>query len=169
MTLDKLKREYKELRDILKDPNYTVVEFAIDKIRDQIKSPVLKVLFNSLFPKIDRKSFLYNLGLHKFKTVYIQKFINIPFPIYLLTVNSRLPSSAFIFSQYKTYRTVQFRRMLSNGRSIVSNMPKLSIPKRLDRESQFSIPNGALIIIRDLGVERFVDQKMFMKPLDSHK
>lgn len=166
MTLQQLTKEYKELRDILKDPNYTVAEFAIDRIRDRIKNPVLKVLFNSLFPKIDRKSFLYNLGLHKFKTVYIQKFINIPFPIYLLTVNSRLPSSAFIFSQYKTYKSVQFRRMISNNRKIVSNMPKLSIPKRLDIESQISIPNGSLIIIRDLGVERFVDQKMYMKPLD---
>jgi hypothetical protein len=166
VTLQQLTKEYKELRDILKDPNYTVAEFAIDRIRDRIKNPVLKVLFNSLFPKIDRKSFLYNLGLHKFKTVYIQKFINIPFPIYLLTVNSRLPSSAFIFSQYKTYKSVQFRRMISNNRKIVSNMPKLSIPKRLDIESQISIPNGSLIIIRDLGVERFVDQKMYMKPLD---
>lgn len=166
MTLEKLAREYKELRDILKDPNYSVVEFAIDKIRDRIKNPVLKRLFNVLFPVINRKSFLYNLGLHRFRTVYIQKFINIPFPIYLLTVNSRVPSSVYLLNEIKKYRAVQFRRMVSNNSKIISNTPKLSPPKKLDKDAEFSIPSGALILIRDIGVERYVDQRMFMKTIN---
>jgi hypothetical protein len=165
MTLEKLVKEYKELRDIIKDPNYTIVEFAVDKIRDRIKNPVLKVLFNSVFPVINRKSFLYNLGLSKFRTVYIQKFINIPFPIYLLTVNSRVPSAVFSVGDIKKYKATQFRRLVLNSKKIVSNMPKLSIPRKLDKDSEFSIPNGSLLIIRDLGVERYVDMKMFMKPI----
>jgi hypothetical protein len=165
MTLQKLLRDYKELRDIVKDPNYSVIEFAVDQIRDRIKNPVLKILFNTVFPVINRKSFLYNLGLHKFRTVYIQKFINIPFPIYLLTVNSRVPSSVYLLNEIKNYRAVQFRRMVSNNSKIVSNIPKLSPPKKLDKDSELSIPSGALILIRDIGVERFVDTKMFMKPI----
>lgn len=166
MTLQSLAKEYKELRDILKDPNYNVAEFTIDKIRDRIKNPVLKRLFNVLFPVINRRSFLYNLGLHRFRTVYIQKFINIPFPIYLLTVNSRVPSSVFLLNEIKNYRAVQFRRMVSNNVKIISNTPKLSPPKKLDKDSEFSIPSGALILIRDIGVERFVDQRMFMKTVN---
>ena len=166
MTLQSLAKEYKELRDILKDPNYNVAEFTIDKIRDRIKNPVLKRLFNVLFPVINRRSFLYNLGLHRFRTVYIQKFINIPFPIYLLTVNSRVPSSVFLLNEIKNYRAVQFRRMVSNNVKIISNTPKLSPPKKLDKDSEFSIPSGALILIRDIGVERFVDQRMVMKTVN---
>ena len=166
MTIYQLADKYKELKNILKDPNYTVAEFAVDEIRDRIKNPVLKTLFNALFPKINRKSFLYNLGLGRFRTVYIQKFVNIPFPIYLLTVNSRIPSFVYQLNIFNKTKSLQFRRMVSNNRKILSNMPKLSVPKRLDKEKELSIPNGALIIIRDIGVERFVDQKMYMKTID---
>ena len=113
MTIYQLADKYKELKNILKDPNYTVAEFAVDEIRDRIKNPVLKTLFNAIFPKINRKSFLYNLGLAKFKTVYIQKFVNIPFPIYLLTVNSRVPSFVYQLNIFNKTKSLQFRRIVS--------------------------------------------------------
>ena len=52
--LAKLAKQYKELQVILKDSNYTLVDFAADKIRGKIKNPALKAFFYTLFPIIDR-------------------------------------------------------------------------------------------------------------------
>ena len=136
-------------------------EDLVDKIVDKINNPFIKGYIKLTSKPVPSKSIARNFGLDKFKNIYIQKFINIPFPIYLISVDSRYPSRAIPTSQARNSKTTQFKRITTTSDSLLSIEPKLSTLRRLDPSSKTLIPKGALVIIRDLGGESYLNKKMY--------
>jgi hypothetical protein len=137
-------------------------EDLVDTLVKKINNPYINSMYKLNTKAIPTKSLKQNLGLDKFKHIYIQRFQNIPFPIFLITVDSRYPSRTIPTSKAKKSLTTQFLRTTSTKDSIISMMPKLTPLKPLDHYSKTNLPAGALIIIRDLGGEDFIKKKMHL-------
>jgi hypothetical protein len=137
-------------------------EDLVDKLINKINNPFIKGYLKLTSKPVPSKSIARNFGLDKFKHIYIQKFIDIPFPIYILTVDSRYPSRAIPTSQAKKAKTTSFKRVTTTSDSLVSVEPKLSTMRPLDPASKTLIPKGALVIIRDLGGESYLNKKLYV-------
>jgi hypothetical protein len=146
---------YEEIiEDILK-------EDLVDKLINKINNPFIKGYLKLTSKPIPAQSITKNLGLDKFKNVYFQKLINVPFPIYIITVDSRFPSRAIPTNQAKNAKTTSFKRIITTSDSLISVAPKLSTLRKLDPVSKTQIPKGALIIIRDLAGENYINKKLY--------
>ena len=136
-------------------------EDLVDKLINKINNPFIKGYMKLTSKPIPAPSITRNLGLDKFKQVYFQKLIDVPFPIYIITVDSRYPSRSIPTSQAKNAKTTSFKRITTTSDSLISVSPKLSTLRKLDPASKTQIPKGALIIIRDLAGENYINKKYY--------
>jgi hypothetical protein len=134
-------------------------EDLVDQLVNKINNPFIKGFIKLSKQKIPVDSLSTNLGLDKFKNIYIQKFTNIPFPIYVISVDSKHLSRPITSQQVKQSKSLQFKRVTSTSDNLISMTPKLSPIVRLDNYTKANLPKGSLIIIRDFAGDDYVNKK----------
>lgn len=103
-----------------------------------------------------------DLGLENFQNVVIQKAINFPIPLYVVTYNSRHPERAIFYSKVKNIKTSFIKRLRQYGVANKFKSLKLTPPVDLNYFNQ-RIRSNAYLLIRDMAGEQFVDPKMFQQ------
>jgi len=106
------------------------------------------------------------LKLSKFKFAQVQKIVNIGIPIFIITIDSRYPTTFLSYSKLaklnsnKILKTRYFPPTLLNVGKYELNTFTLSPPTDLDDFNQ-RIGSNSMLIIRDLAGERYMDKKMY--------
>jgi len=104
-----------------------------------------------------------SLNLEKFTYVYIQKVLNIVFPIYIITINSRYPSKFIPFKKLKSSLVSQ----TYNVNLLKLEKCKLSFPILL-QDFSGTIYENSYIIVRDIGAEDLLYKRSLI-PFDIKK
>lgn len=103
-----------------------------------------------------------DLGLANFQNVVIQKAINFPIPLYVVTYNSRYPERAIFYSKVKAIKTSFLAKLRQYGNQSKFKMLKLTPPVDLNYFNK-TLRSNFYIYCRDLCGENFRDKKMFQQ------
>ena len=102
-------------------------------------------------------------GISKFKYAYIQEIINTPYPIYLITVNTRYPLNPFPLSKMKLSRFNQTKIAKMDGDQIKVKWAKKNLPILLS-EWDKSFLAGSLFILQDISGSMYRPAVKFFDP-----
>jgi hypothetical protein len=105
-----------------------------------------------------------DLGLSKFKYVLIQKIIELPTNIYIITVDSRFPTVYIPFARIKKLRSTVLSRLkvtqLMGTKSIKKRPLRSSLPIPLTRFDR-AINSNDVIFLRDIAGEYRMDKRFY--------
>lgn len=101
-----------------------------------------------------------DLGLNKFKHVYIQRIIGISIPIYIISFNSRYPELYISISKLKNVKTTTISRLKKASNGFDFPLFKMTPPEELNNFND-NVSGNAIIITQDLCGEKFQDKNMF--------
>ena len=127
-----------------------------------ISKDQLKDLTKDFFTHVTIGQQLINaFKLNNFKYIWIQKIIDSSISIYVITVDSRRPTTYLSLSRVKKLDSTILKRSKKYGKNKTAiKEPKFSIPIPL-RHFDRKIPSGSIIIRRDLGGEYFMKRGMY--------
>lgn len=94
------------------------------------------------------------LGITKFKQAFIQKVMNSPVQIYIVTVDSRYPTKYISTGRLKSSRVAN----LLDSKD--GEMKKLTPPIRLDNFTG-TVSKRSFILLRDLSGDNFIDNRLY--------
>lgn len=103
-----------------------------------------------------------DLGLLRFKYVYIQKIINTSIRILKITVFSRYPNVTIPISKVENQVSTQLYRVAQEGGKYKKQKYKYSYPVLIDYFNEL-IPSNTLIVISDYTSDFFGNNRMFEK------
>ncbi len=108
-----------------------------------------------------------DLGLSKFKYVYIQKIIDLSLDFYIITLDSKFPDHFIGYNKIKSVSSTIINKVNLKGNTYIKSEFKLTPPLLL---SEFSgnIRKNAIVIRRDLAGEYFNNKKLFEYKLDKN-
>ena len=105
-----------------------------------------------------------DLGLSKFKYLLIQKIIELPMNVYIITVDSRFPGVYIPFSRIKKLKSVTLKRIKIiqklNQKAIVSRPIRISMSMPLSNFDR-AINSNDVILLRDLAGEYYMNKKFY--------
>jgi len=101
-----------------------------------------------------------DLGLANFQNVVIQKAINFPIPLYVVTYNSRYPERAIFYSKVKSIKTSFLAKLRQYGNQSKFKTIKLTPPVDLNYFNK-TLRTNVIIYARDMCGEQFRDKNMF--------
>jgi hypothetical protein len=104
-----------------------------------------------------------DLGLELFQNVVIQKAINFPIPLYMVTYNSRYPERAIFYSKVKAIKTSFLTKLKQYGIDNKFKQVRLTPPIDLNYFNNARPRSGAYFYIRDMAGEQFRDKNMFQQ------
>jgi len=102
-----------------------------------------------------------DLGLELFQNVVIQKAINFPIPLYVVTYNSRYPERAIFYSKVRSIKTSFLTKLKQYGIDNKFKHVRLTPPIDLTYFNNARPRSGAYFYVRDMAGETFRDEKMF--------
>lgn len=103
-----------------------------------------------------------DLGLELFQNVVIQKAINFPIPLYVVTYNSRYPERAIFYSKVKAIKTSLITKLKQYG--VANKFKELRLTPPIDLNYFNSrLRTNSMIFCRDMCGEQFRDDKMFQR------
>jgi len=101
-----------------------------------------------------------DLGLENFQNVVIQKAINYPITMYVVSFNSRYPERAIFYSKVKNIKTSAIKRLKQYGQENKFKDIKLTPPVDLDY-FMGRVRSNAYVYLRDMCGEQYRDKQMF--------
>ena len=101
-----------------------------------------------------------DLGLANFQNVVIQKAINFPIPLYVVTYNSRYPERAIFYSKVKSIKTSFLAKLRQYGNQSKFKTIKLTPPVDLNYFNK-TLRTNCYVYCRDMCGEQFRDKNMF--------
>lgn len=104
-----------------------------------------------------------DLGLDLFQNVVIQKAINFPIPLYVVTYNSRYPERAIFYSKVKSITTSFITKLKRFGVENKFKTIRLTPPVDLNYFNNIRLKSGTYIFMRDMAGEFVVNNKLFTK------
>ena len=105
-----------------------------------------------------------DLGLGNFKYVMIQKVINFPIPFFIITVDSRRPSTFLGYQKVKQLKSSYLKKFKFNNKIFDFSNYKLTPPFEIE---QFTgvIPSHGMIFVRDIAGEYFMNKGLYESSL----
>jgi len=101
-----------------------------------------------------------DLGLEKFNHAYIQKVINFPKDIYIITVDSRYPSVFISYSRIRKIKSAFIGELLKRGKDFSIQEFKLTPPVRL-QDYIGGITRSSVLFFRDLAGEHYMNKNLY--------
>lgn len=101
-----------------------------------------------------------DLGLNKFKYIWIRKALNTSIPIFEVTMDSRFPELYLSLAKVKKLKSLQIRKNVVKADEVEFKQYKYTPPIPLD-EFSGSIPNNSIFIRHDIAGEHYDNPKMF--------
>ena len=101
-----------------------------------------------------------DLGLERFKHIFLQKVIGIALPIYVITYNSKYPNVTLSASRVKKLKFTWIGRAKEKGIHTYVAPAKLTPPLYLE-SAMVNMVTGSLVIFRDLSGEYLRNPRMF--------
>jgi len=101
-----------------------------------------------------------DLGLSKFKHLFVQKVMGIAVPIYIITLNSKYPNIELSASRVKKLKFAWLGKAKKKGVHTYVAPIKLTPPLYLD-SAMIHMSSGSLVFIRDIAGEYLRQPKMF--------
>lgn len=108
----------------------------------------------------------HDLGLDNFTYVMIQKIVNLPLHVYIVTYDSRRPTLYVSPYRIKTANTVQLKQVKQNLLSYSMKNFKLTPPLLIDRAAPL-VGTGTIILCKDLSGEYIANKKLSKKMTES--
>lgn len=107
------------------------------------------------------KQLQYDLGLSKFKNnVWIQKVLNIPISIFIITFNSRYPNVDWGTSRVRKIKSTQIKKIKQLGLNTIEDRLRMTPPLKLS-STHIRPRTGSLLILRDIAGEYLRNPKAF--------
>jgi len=106
------------------------------------------------------KQLQHDLGLSKFKNVWIQKVLNVPMSIFIITFNSRYSNVDFGSARVRKVKSTQLKKVRQLGVHTIEDKLRMTPPLRLSSVS-IRPRNGSLLILRDIAGEYLRNKKIF--------
>lgn len=100
------------------------------------------------------------LGLLKFQYIYIQKMIDVPINIFIITVDSRFPGVIIPYNRLKSLKSASLSKMKVFSDVIIQKKPKLTPPVDL-KIFGGDIPTNSVILFRDLAGEHYMNKNLY--------
>ena len=108
----------------------------------------------------DGMRLIKSLNLQEFKFVWVQKIINYPTSVFIITIDSYHPNTYLSMSRIKKAKSTIITNAKKYGDEVLIKEFKLTPPLDL-WYAQINIKQDSLIIVRDLAGEYLQDDKMF--------
>lgn len=99
------------------------------------------------------------LGLEKFKYSYIQRVLDSPLEIYVITVDSKYPH--FFLSRAKMDKILSSFTRRSRSKPGKVNLKKLRLSIPVELEEYGPLASNAIIFFRDIAGEYFGDRSLY--------
>ncbi len=106
------------------------------------------------------KQLQHDLGLGKFNYVMIQKVMDVPMNIYIVTVDSRRPTVYLSPYKIKTTDCSKILKVRQYGLANLSKNFKLTPPMPIERTSPI-VGISSVFILRDLAGDYLLDNKLY--------
>jgi hypothetical protein len=107
-----------------------------------------------------------DLGLDNFPYVMIQKILDVPVHIYLITVDSRRPTIYLSPFRVRSADSSQIKKVKQNGMAFQMRNFKTTPPMPIERSNPL-ISTDTIIVFRDLSGEYLIDTKRYNKMNES--
>lgn len=122
----------------------------------------LNITHDELVQKLTTGEQLINaLKLSKFKYIWIQKITDTSIPIFIISVDSRRPSTYFAISKLRKLDSTIIKRTKRRGyNTLLMNNPRLRTPIPLQHFNG-RIGSNAIIIRRDIAGEYFMNDSLY--------
>lgn len=133
---------------------------ALLPISTDISSRLKKSIEPILTLRTAGQQLKHDLGLGKFPYVMVQKVIDVPINILVVTVDSRRPTVYLSPFRVKSSDSSRLLKVKHYGMAFLAKDYKLTPPLLIERTSPF-VGLGTLFIFRDLGGEYLKNSKMY--------
>lgn len=133
---------------------------AILPISTNITDKILKPLDPILNFRTAGSQLKTDLGLGKFPYVMLQKIIDVPMNIFLITVDSRRPTLYLSPFRVKSADSTQMMRVRQYGLAFLAKDFKMTPPMPIERTNPI-VGLSSVYIIRDLAGSYLMDTKLY--------
>lgn len=99
-------------------------------------------------------------GISKFKHIYIQKIIDMPQNVYVITINSRFPDIHIPINKINKLKSNKFQKLRVTPGNIQAKSFKLTPPINLN-DFVGRITSNAIIIFRDIAGELYMNKNLY--------
>jgi hypothetical protein len=107
-----------------------------------------------------------DLGLANFPYVMIQKVLDVPIPIYIITIDSRRPTIYLSPFKVRSADSSKIKKVKQSGFSFQMKTFKATSPMPIERSNPL-VSTDTIIIFRDLAGEYLIDIKKYNKMNES--
>lgn len=109
-----------------------------------------------------------NLGLSNIKYVWVQKILNMSYPIYILSYDSRFPGKYLSPVQVKQAEFTKIGKIKRHGISFIQKKVKMTPPIRIE-DSLINLQTGYIFILRDFAGEYLRNYSLFEAVVTNEK
>lgn len=114
------------------------------------------------------KKLKQDLGLSKFKYAIIQKMIELPLDVLIITIDSRFPNVYIPTTRIHKLKFASLQRLKIVGKNIRSKVLRSTIPQKLEDYAR-NISSNTIILLRDLAGEYYLNKKMYEQNISKIK
>ena len=109
-----------------------------------------------------------SLGLEKIRYVWIQKVLNMSYPIYIITYNSRRPGQYLSPVHVKKMQSSSVGKIKRHGITFINKKVKTTPPILIDH-SLITLQTGYIFVMRDYAGEYLRDDSLFESVVTNNK